>query len=191
MAIWGMPLYILSGFLMMIGVYLTIKYRPYCTLKSPERELAMELHKKKLMNENMSSKQIEKYEIYQSDTKLFSMGMRILFITSFIHIGILIGNDFFGLFLYKLSVILLIPMYVRSYSTICFSWVFSESKETIVNTIIIYLNKYKGKVLNEEDSKFYKDERYADREFLIVTFAFKIGVILILVLDLVSIYSNI
>ncbi len=183
---WIMPLFIFSGLLMLISVYLTIKYRLYCVLNSPEREIAMELYKKTLLSEEMSSKQIERYENYQRDTKLYAIGMRVLFITSFAHVGILIGNDFFGLFLYKLSVVLLIPMYIRSYSTICFSWVFSESKETILNSITIYLNKYKGKILNEEDSKFYKDERYTDMEFIIVTSAFKIGVILILILDLIS-----
>ena len=67
---WIMPLYIISGIVMAIGVYFTIMYRPYCTLKSPEREIAMELHRKKLMNETMSTEEAEKNELYKKNTKI-------------------------------------------------------------------------------------------------------------------------
>ncbi|HQS67663.1 MAG TPA: hypothetical protein PLM93_10820, partial [Sulfuricurvum sp.] len=52
------------------GAYFTIRYRPYCTLKSPEREIAMELHRKKLMNEKMSVVEVKKNTLYKKNTQM-------------------------------------------------------------------------------------------------------------------------
>ncbi|MHB8099123.1 MAG: hypothetical protein ACYDD5_06015 [Sulfuricurvum sp.] len=70
MAPWITPVYIISGVVMVIGAYFTIRYRPYCTLKSPEREIAMELHRKKLMNEKMSVVEVKKNTLYKKNTQM-------------------------------------------------------------------------------------------------------------------------
>ena len=191
MPVWGMPLFIVSGLLMLVGVYLVIKYRLYCTLKSPEREIAMELYRKRLTNNKMSSKEIEKYELYRRDTKLYEIGMRILLLIAPIHILILTLIDHqFSLLsgIYKMSAMLIVPTYIYSSVPVCFSWVFSVEKKTLLNTITIYLKKIKGNFLSDKEIKFYKDEQYTDKEFVIISFLFKIGVILIL--DVVLMYSN-
>ena len=173
MPAWGMPLFVVSGLLMLVGIYLAIKYRPYCTLKSPERELAMRLYKKKLMNVNMSSDEIQKYELYIRDTKLYAIGMRILLLITPIHTLILTLIDpQFSLLsgIYIISAVLIVPTYIYSSVPVCFSWVFSVEKETLLNTITIYLKKFKGDFLSDEEIKFYKDEQYTDKEFMIVSF---------------------
>jgi len=194
MPAWGMPLFVVSGLLMLVGIYLAIKYRPYCTLKSPERELAMRLYKKKLMNVNMSSDEIQKYELYIRDTKLYAIGMRILLLITPIHTLILTLIDpQFSLLsgIYIISAVLIVPTYIYSSVPVCFSWVFSVEKETLLNTITIYLKKFKGDFLSDEEIKFYKDEQYTDKEFMIVSFLFKIGVILVLFLDLILLHGYI
>ncbi len=82
---WITLLFIFSGLLMLVGIYLAMKYRLYCTLNSPERKIAMELYRKKLTNNKMSSKEIEKYELYRRDSKLYTIGMRILLLITPVH----------------------------------------------------------------------------------------------------------
>ena len=88
---WIMPLYVFSGIIMAIGAYLTIRYRPYCTLKSPEREIAMELHRKKLMNESMHGEEKRKNEFYKNNTKIHLRWSGILVIATWIHFFVLIS----------------------------------------------------------------------------------------------------
>ncbi len=90
MVSWIIPLYIFSGLLMLIGVYLTIKYRPYCILKSPERELAMELHRKKLLDESMTKNEKLKLDSYLSQTKKYSFGDFMLFFGILVHVFIFV-----------------------------------------------------------------------------------------------------
>jgi hypothetical protein len=108
MAHWVIPLYIISGIVMAIGAYLTIRYRPYCTLKSPEREFAMELHRKKLMNEIMSQDEIKKNELYKRNTHLFNYWSGVLAISAIVHIFILIGSIGTDLMMVKIIIGLII-----------------------------------------------------------------------------------
>lgn len=93
MAPWVMPLYIFSGIIMAIGAYLTIRYRPYCTLKSPERGIAMELHRKKLMNESMNSEENHKNSVYKKNTQIYNYWSGIVLLASVVHILLLIDSS--------------------------------------------------------------------------------------------------
>lgn len=193
MVLWVIALYIFSGLLMAVGLYLSMKYRLYCTLKYPEREIAMRLYKRKLMNINMSSNEIEKYEVYKNTTKLHIIGMNILYLSTPIHSFLILffDNQFIILTgIYKMSLIFIAPMYVSFYefAPICLWWFLSNNfdKEDILKYITIYLKKYKGDYLSEKDTKYYEDMQYAETPFMIVSSLFKTGIILILVLDLIS-----
>ena len=90
---WIMPAYIISGIVMAIGAYLTIRYRPYCTLKSPEREIAMELHRKKLMNEAMNRDEDYKNSVYKKNTQIYNYSSGIVLLASVVHIVLLIDSS--------------------------------------------------------------------------------------------------
>ena len=87
---WVIPLYIISGIVMAIGAYLTIRYRPYCTLKSPEREIAMELHRKKLMDEAMSKDELERNKFYTRNTIIHLRWAGALVFAFLVHFFLLI-----------------------------------------------------------------------------------------------------
>ena len=67
---WVIPLYIISGIVMAIGGYFSFKYKPYCMFKNPEREIAMNLRRKKLrekelgVKDEMTSEEKQQYAIY-------------------------------------------------------------------------------------------------------------------------------
>jgi len=194
MAAWVIPLYIFSGLLMVAGLYLSMKYHLYCTLKSPEREIAMELYRKKLTNSKMSLKEIEKYEFYRRDTKLYTIGMKTLFLSAPLHaFTLIIINHQFILVpeIYIVSYLFIVPIYVTSESPICLPWFIGADKETILKMITIYLKKNKGEFLRDKDMNFYKHEQSIYNIFIVMNFLFKIGVTMVLASDLVLIYRNI
>ncbi len=192
MAQWVIPIYAISGLLMAIGVYFTIRYRPYCTLKSPEKEEAMELHRKQILKEPMSEEEVGRNNIFQKNTKLFTIGMRILFVNILIH-GIAIYKMSNQLVLFKemyvLILIFVVPIYVGIYSVpFCFDWVFGLSKKTTMEYLLTYLEKNKGKILNEEKEKLYKHNEHHNVYFIVITYLLIFGASLILTLDILSIF---
>ena len=87
---WIMPLYIISGFGMLIGGYFTYKYKPYCMLNSSQREIAMELFRKKLRNEFLSHTELEQYQIFEWADKMDSIWRhRVLGLSMLVHLSIL------------------------------------------------------------------------------------------------------
>lgn len=191
MAPWVMPLYIFSGIIMAIGAYLTIRYRPYCTLKSPEREIAMELHRKKLMNEPMNREEIEANNLYKFKTIMYMRGNLILFIGVAVHIFIFAGNSWYSLTpLYYMSMISLLPVFIRNsshdpYCTRNSSVLHSinSQKEHYLIYIHIFQKKEKGEILNDDQTQLYKDEHGYHIFHIVYRNILNFGVVLHLILD--------
>lgn len=108
MAHWVIPLYIISGIVMAIGAYFTIRYHPYCTLKSPEREIAMELHRKKLINEPMSEKEEYKNNVYKKNTQIYNYWSGLILLASVVHIVLLINSSMGETLMAKVTIGLMI-----------------------------------------------------------------------------------
>ena len=189
---WIMPAYIISGVVMAIGAYLTIRYRPYCTLKSPEREIAMDLHRKKLMNERMSRGETEQNGLYKYQTIMYKRGNLILFIGIPVHIFIFAGNFWYSLApLYYISMLSLLPIILPSrnyFDTYCIGampaeYVLKSRKEYFLDHINIYQKNIKGEILSEKEFSLNKIERFQQKFFYFYRSALNIGVVLHLILD--------
>lgn len=186
MAPWIMPVYIISGVVMAVGVYFTIRYRPYCTLKSPEREIAMELYLKTLKNESMNiEEEEERYRGFKKETSLFTNGMRILLISTSIHIVTLVGSGLlWSMPIYGISIFLMLPIHKYYFNPFCFSWVFNPSKAFVIDRIRICQKQSRSKFLHEDELKEYKSEMSNQKEFYVVSNLLKLGVITNLIFDI-------
>lgn len=90
MAPWIIPAYIISGVGILAGGYFTYKYRPYCMLESPQREIGMELFRKKLRNESMSPTELEQYQIFERADRMDSIwNHRVLGLSMLVHLPML------------------------------------------------------------------------------------------------------
>ncbi len=191
MAPWITPVYIISGVVMAIGAYLTIRYRPYCTLKSPEREIAMELHRKKLMNESMNVEEENQYIQYQSSSKKYMYGSFILFISVPIHILIFAGNEWYQLsFLYYMTLACLVPSIISGFSRSPFChrdlpayYLWRRESQDYLPYINAYSKKAKFRNLTNTESNLIKNDKYEIDLFLLVRFMLNLGVVLHLFLD--------
>lgn len=191
MAHWIIQLYVISGIVMAIGAYMTIRYRPYCTLKSPERELAMELHRKKLMNKVLSEEEEKHIAYYQYSSKMYMYGSFILFISIPIHILIFAGNEWYQLsYAYYLSLSCSIPAMISgfSYSPFCHRdlpayFIWSKDPEYYLPHINAYLKKAKSVTVTKEELHLIKNDKYETDLFLSIRFILNLGVVLHLALD--------
>lgn len=192
MAPWITPVYIISGVVMAVGAYFTIRYRPYCTLKSPEREIAMELHRKKLMNEAMNREETEQNNLYKYQTIIYKRGNLILFIGIPVHIFIFAGNSWYSLsLLYYISMISLLPVFLPSrnyFDTYCIGampseYVLKSRKEYLLDHINLYQKNIKGEILSEKEIGLNKIERFQQKFFYIYRASLNFGVVLHLLLD--------
>lgn len=182
MAVWVMPLYIFSGIIMAIGVYFTIRYRPYCTLKSPEREIAMELHRKKLTHKAMNDEEKRQNNSYEKNTLKYLYGDGILFIFIPIHLLLFFITGWYSLSLiYWLSSLLLISKFIHiADSVFCFGWYF---KREGLDECILYSKLSKGELLSTEESKKIQMDQLKLSNFLLIRFLVNLGVIVHLSLD--------
>lgn len=90
MAPWILPAYIISGVGILVGGYFTYKYQPYCMLESPQREIGMELFRKKLRNESMSPTELEQYQIFERADRMDSIWRhRVLGFSMLVHLPML------------------------------------------------------------------------------------------------------
>lgn len=190
MAHWVIPLYIISGIVMAIGAYFTIRYRPYCTLKSPKREIAMELHRKKLKNEACSNNENRLFEEIMYETKNYSLGDFFIVIGAFVHIFIFAGNSWYVLSpIYYISLLCIITVFVAKtyFLPFCFQKfpiiVFSNKEREYLAYIDAYLKKYNGKFLKKDELKIITEEESALHFFVFYRYTINFGVVLHLFLD--------
>jgi hypothetical protein len=190
MILWVMSLYVFSGLLMLLGVYFTISYRPYCTLKSPERELAMELHRKQLVDEPMSYDAKLQLDSYLSQTKKYSFGDFVMFLGVLIHIFIFAGNEWFHLTpLYFLSMFCLLPILINTsnFTPYCFipflGLLWKIDKEHSLSHVCIEQKKANGEMLNQDESDLYKSNKFQQKMFEYYRYSLNGGVVLHLSLD--------
>ncbi|MDD5159816.1 MAG: hypothetical protein PHI47_07180 [Sulfuricurvum sp.] len=165
MAPWVMPLYIFSGIIMAIGAYLTIRYRPYCTLKSPEREIAMELHRKKLMKESMSEEEDKKEKEIMRANRIFGYWVRIISIAIVVHLGILFilfmrMNWHLEMPLYIVSGFLLILSHINWFTNanVIFPFCLFNSKDKELAILEIYHQQKIG-TLNLDEQQIMKNTK--------------------------------
>jgi hypothetical protein len=185
-----MPLYIFSGIIMAIGAYLTIRYRPYCTLKSPEREIAMELHRKKLLNESLSSMENRLYEKLTYQTKFYSIGNFLLFISSAVHVFVFAGNSWYLLSsIYYISLVCIIPLFISKiyFLPYCFQMsivtILSDTKSSYLPILNSYWKKLNGKSLKKDEQRTIIEEESALKIFKFYRYSINTGVVLLLILD--------
>lgn len=191
MAHWVIPLYIISGIVMAIGAYLTIRYRPYCTLKSPEREIAMELHRKKLKNEACSNNENRLFEGMMYETKYYSLGDFLIVISAFVHILIFAGNLWYLLSpIYYVSLLCIITIFVAKtyFLPFCFQkfpilLLSNMNKEHLVY-LDAFWKKSHAKFLKKNELKILAEEESALHFFRYYTYIMNFGVVLHLLLDL-------
>ncbi len=184
-------IYAISGVLMAIGVYFTIRYRPYCTLKSPEKEKAMELHRKQILEEPMSEEEVEQVNKYISMSNKYVFGDVILLYSIMLHI--FFGLGFFNLSpLYFLSVVLMAfkiaSVKSSGWEPFCFlvKTFFSGEgyKRRYLKYINVYLKKINGEILSDDENIIYKDERNNVIFFIFFRYTVNTGVLLHLTLDI-------
>ena len=175
---------------MLLGVYFTISYRPYCTLKSPERELAMELHRKQLVDEPMSYDAKLQLDSYLSQTKKYSFGDFVMFLGVLIHIFIFAGNEWFHLTpLYFLSMFCLLPILINTsnFTPYCFipflGLLWKIDKEHSLSHVCIEQKKANGEMLNQDESDLYKSNKFQQKMFEYYRYSLNGGVVLHLSLD--------
>lgn len=184
----AMILYIISGIVMAVGVYFTIRYRPYCTMKSPKREIAMELHRKKLTDEPMSDAEIKQHDLYQHRTKLYIIGDFILWIAIPVHIiGVLHFSQSHSLYIVSLILIGMLYLGHRYTLPYCFksfiASLWNVKDKYVLEAIKTYFQKTQGKVLSDEDMAIYREEVYAKQYFEFYRYSVNSGVLLCLILD--------
>jgi len=193
-----MVVYQLSGILMFIGVYFTIRYRPYCTLKSPKRETVMMLHRKKLLNEEISKEENKKLDKYLKQTLKYSVGDFILLLSIIAHIGIFVHNEWYHLTpLYYLSMISMLTIVVmrNSYLPYCYEPLLSmllwNHKNAHLERLNVYYKHKNNITLNESvlqscesEAYIYKSEGWALSFFKFYRFSINFGVLLHLSLDI-------
>lgn len=187
---WAISLYLISGIVMAIGVYFTIQYRPYCTLKSPEREIAMELHRKKLYDESLKGAEIQSYNNIKFQTKCFSIGNFMTIMGSLLHIFIFVGNSWYLLspiyFLSSACIALLfvVKTYFLPY---CFqrfpAIILWDMKSEYLLPLNAYWKKFNNEKLEEDEVKQIKYEESKLKMFEFYRNCTNLGVVLHLFLD--------
>lgn len=169
---------------MAIGVYFTIRYRPYCTLKSPERETAMELHRKHLLSERMNKEEIQSFKSFQKATVSFSFWETILYFTILIHL--ISGLKWMGQ-----SEVYWIPI-ICSLIVISFNMAVvggnqyrydRGSKETVLNKLNGHLKSLAGENLTKDEERLSKIAE--SNQFMLNAYWYilNFGVIIYLILD--------
>ncbi len=181
-------IYILTGILMLIGVYFTMRYSPSCALKKDEHETEMKLHKKKLLNILKNQKEKELYESYKKSQSLYRIGTFILFSSVLIHILIVVNALDSNLsIMHYISISCLSVFYIplATYRENCFEYsIFASSKENDLNGINLYFKNLNGEKLNKDESKANKEYQYSRNELTIVRYAINFGAISLLILDI-------
>ena len=182
---WIINFYVASGVVMAIGLYFTIRNCPFCILKNPKREEAMQLYRKKIMNEPMSIEEIKQNEFYVSQTSKYNFGDFLLSIAIPIHV--FTGLDWCRISnLYFISILLMALSFlprVREDLSYCFVFNYQKNDRLILHDIDIYLKGKKGEFLDKFDLNKYENERF-DRLFSsFYRYSVNTGVILHLVLD--------
>lgn len=187
---WVMSLYVFSGLLMLLGVYFTIRYRPYCTLNSPERELAMELHRRRLLDEPMNDDAKLQLDSYLSQTNKYSFGDFVMFVGLLIHILIFAGNEWFHLTpLYFLSMFCLLPILITTsnFTPYCFvpflGLLWRINKEHSLSHICIDQKKTNSEILNKNELYLYNNNKSQQKMFEYYRYSLNSGVVLHLSLD--------
>lgn len=175
---------------MAIGVYFTIRYRPYCTLKSPEREIAMELHRKKLYDETLKNTEIQSYNNMIFQAKWFSVGNFMMIVSSLPHMFIFVGNSWYHLspiyFLSSACIVLLfvVKTYFLPY---CFqrfpAIVLWDMKSEYLTPLNAYWKKLNNKKLEEDEVKEIVYEESKLKMFEFYRNFTNFGVVLHLLLD--------
>lgn len=175
---------------MLIGVYFTIKYRPYCTLKNSESELARELHLKQLLGEPMSENAQLQLNRYLLQTNIYVFGQFLIFISVIPHILISIDKfnalsfpPYFLILICTLPVIVIRPfMLPFCYRTFPSSILWKYTDE-YVEKLKIYNKKRVGKELTTTELKIYRNEEFSHKMFFLYRNVSNFGVVLHLLLD--------
>ena len=187
----AIQIYILSGFIMIIGAYLTYKYQFYCTLKSPVREDAMILHRKKLLELPMTNQENKQLTSYLLHANIASFGSFLIIIFGLVHILLYARIFDFSLSpLYYLSTLCILPIVVingHQLPTCCQPFpaiILWKSKNEHLESLNVYYKKREGIELNEGELNIHKMEEFSLVMFFIYKYMPIIGVILFSILDI-------
>jgi hypothetical protein len=157
--------YLISGIVMAVGAYFTIRYHPYCTLKMPERLHKVFLHWKEVNNETLTRNEKKIYDEFMGHTFRHAFGDFLLIVGSLFHLA-----AFFTLFrsdiapLYYVSIACIAPLFVtRTYMLpYCFQRFPAIMLWDMKNEYQDALNAYKKKLYNDslkpDEQKVYSFE---------------------------------
>lgn len=189
-------IYIFSGILMLIGVYLTIKYTPKCIISNVE----MILQRKKILNESMHKEEIQLLNNYEKNGLRYNIGSFILVLSVLVHILSIIealGEHITIVHYLGIACSILIYTAKSGYRSNCFRNMYYPyslvltSNENTLNGINLYFKNLRGEQLDEDELKAYSIYKYDVKEVVFVRYAINFGIILLLILDILFGYLNI
>ena len=182
-------IHIITAILMLVGVYLTIKYTPRCIINLTQ----MRLLKKSILNESMQHNEIKILDNYTNNATNYNIGSFLLFLSILIHIITIIEIlDEHISVLHYIAIACSILIYTArsGYRSTCFRTMFypdsilQTSDENTLKGINLYLKYLRGEELTEDELKSYKAYKYDVKEVIIIRFIINIGVISLLLLDI-------
>lgn len=186
-----MILYIATGFIMLYGVNLTIRYRPYCILPLSERLKAIELHRKKILNFGMTSEEISTNSFYKKQTKLYTRGNTVLFLVTWIHLGIMLGNHMLESFPMYYCALFYAILYITPPSVYCINGSpFKSDNEYVLRYITAEQKNYAQHNQTKDEEKVFKQAEWERSTYIFMRHAINFGVVAHLVTDLWLIISN-
>ena len=71
-------IYGFTSLCMLVGGFFLIRYTPYCLLNTSERDIAMELHRKKISYHSLTDQEEILNNSYKRQTVLFARGLKLL-----------------------------------------------------------------------------------------------------------------
>ena len=183
-------IYGFTSLCMLAGGFLLIRYTPYCLLNTSKRNIAMELHRKKLLFIPMSAAEEALNTSYKRQTILYTRGLKLLWWTIYIHLLILaVEGGFDARPIYYLTIPSIL-IYAGSYTEMdqpyCVntSSIFSSDKEDILLCIQAYQKQPQAKTLTDQEQRIYNQDIAISKWYVLKLFTLLFGVLLAVILDL-------
>lgn len=175
---------------MLVGGFLLIRYTPYCLLNTSERDIAMELHRKKISYHSLTDQEEILNNSYKRQTVLFARGLKLLWWTIYLHLLILAAEGGFDArpiyYLTIPSILIYIGSYTEMDQPYCVntSSIFSSDKEETLLYIQTYQKQQQSKILDDKEQQFYNQDTAISKWYALKLFAILFGVVTAVILDL-------
>ena len=183
---------------MLVATYISIKYRPYCVLSTPEREIAMELHRKSIVGEVMSREDTKKYTSYSMRRHTYKLAKLILLFSILIHLFIFFQNGWIALSpLYYVSILALLFIFLGNNSPDPYCIRGKSAKDYMTSQdkvylryIAVYQKQNSKESLSSSEELLLRDENGYTKFFIFYSWSITFGVALNSILDVVFILNK-